>query len=79
MTVFEYFQKNKTLNTLNTLGNNVTKDSVIIFCMREKFYLISDEAHFRMTFKNDDNKTLLIYYNQNNNRYITINEAKIKE
>jgi hypothetical protein len=47
--------------------------------MREKFYLISDEAHFRMTFKNEDNTTLYIYYNQNNYRYISINEAKIKE
>jgi hypothetical protein len=79
MTVFEHLQNKGALNTLNTLGMNVTKDSIIIFCMREKFYLISDEAHFRMTFKNEDNTTLYIYYNQNNYRYISINEAKIKE
>jgi hypothetical protein len=65
------------LKTLNTLGNNVTKDSVIMYCMRHGLYLISDEPNFRMTFKSIDNLTkIIIYYNQNDNRYITINEAK---
>jgi hypothetical protein len=65
------------LKTLNTLGKNVTKDSVIMYCMRHGLYLISDEPNFRLTFKSIDNLTkIIIYYNQNDNRYITINEAK---
>ena len=73
MTLFEYF---KLLKTLNELGKNVTKDSVVLYCMQNKLYLHSDEPNFRMTFKSMDNTKIVIYYEQNDNRYITINEAK---
>ena len=73
MSLIEFF---KLIQTLNTLGNNVTKDSVILYCMRYELYLISDEPNFRMTFKTMSNITIVIYYEQNDNRYITIIEAK---
>lgn len=73
MTLFEFY---KLLQTLNTLVNNVTKDIVIIFCRSNGLYLYSDEPNFRMTFKSMSNTKIIIYYNQNDNRYITILEAK---
>jgi hypothetical protein len=47
-----------------------------MYCMQNKLYLHSDEPNGRMTFKSMDNTTIVIYYEQLDNRYITINEAK---
>jgi aspartate aminotransferase len=40
----------KALNALINLGNNISKDSVIIYIGREKFYLISDEPYRKIVY-----------------------------